>query len=80
MLMAISGTVCEPMSRPTGAATRARSASRDPRVAEVLEDQLDLAPAADQADVGGRRRGQVVERFLVVAVPAGDDQGVGVRA
>ena len=30
MLMAISGTVCEPMSRPTGAATRARSASEIP--------------------------------------------------
>ena len=30
MLMAISGTVCEPMSSPTGAATRARAASAMP--------------------------------------------------
>ena len=64
MLMAISGTVCDPMSRPTGAVTRARSASADPGVTKVLEDQLDLAAAADQTDVGGGGRGQVEEALL----------------
>ena len=61
MLMAISGTVCDPMSRPTGAAHACQVGLLDTRVAKTLEDQLDLAVAADQPYVGGGRRGEVEE-------------------
>ena len=75
MLIAISMTDCEPISRPTGAAT-AQVGLSDPLVAQALEDEPDLPPAADQADVGGGRRGKAMKGFLVVAVPPGYDQGI----
>ena len=58
MLTAISGTVCEPMSKPSGAWTFARAASAMPFAQQVVEDQLDLPLAADHADVAGRRVGR----------------------
>ena len=61
MLTAISGTVCEPMARPSGACTRA-SASVRPLGEQILEDQLDLAFAADHADVARPRLGEMIQR------------------
>src|SRR5262245_4340925 len=52
--------------------------ARDALVQQVLEDQLDLAAAADQAHVASAALCQVVESLLVVAVAAGHDQAVGV--
>ena len=49
----------------------------DPLLSQALEDQADLASATDEPDVGGRCGGQVLERLLVVSVPPGHDQGVG---
>ncbi len=76
MLIAISGTDCEPISSPTGAATRSRSDVGDPRFAQALENEPDLAAAADQADVRRRGRRKLEEGFLVVAVPPRHDQGI----
>ena len=67
------------MSRPTGAATRSRSASAIPcsrrlsKISRILR-RLPISPTYD-----ARRRRQVIEGLLVVAVPAGHDQGVGLR-
>ena len=69
MLMAISGTVCEPMSRPTGAATRARSASAMPAsrrlskislIFRLLPISRRTGPAWEPGDKGlpGRARGR----------------------
>ena len=57
MLTAISGTVCEPMSKPSGAWTRASASCAHALGEQVLEDQLDLPLAADHADVAGRASG-----------------------
>src|SRR5206468_3012174 len=43
---------------------------------EVFVNELDLALAADHADVAGVRRRQVVQGFLVVGVAAGDDHAI----
>src|SRR5207244_2643853 len=47
--------------------------------AQVLEDHLDLAFAANHADITGPRFGQVIKRLLVMGMAAGDDEGVGGR-
>src|SRR5580693_7569689 len=52
----------------------------DARFAEALENEPDLAAAADQADVRRRRWSKMKEGFLVMAVPSGHDQGVGLRS
>ena len=54
--------------------------ARDTFGGEVLENHLDLPPAADQADVAGAAIGQVEQRLLIVAVAAGDDQAVRIAA
>ena len=49
----------------------------DPLLSQSLEDQADLAAAADQPDVRRWRRRQVIEGLLIVPVPSRHDQGVG---
>ena len=67
------------MSKPTGAATRRQVGLREspgrggPRRSAGSSCRLPIRPTYE---AGGRC--QVIERFLVVAMPAGDDQGVGV--
>lgn len=77
MLTAISGTVCEPMSSPSGAYTRDKAA-RDAITQQVLEDHFDLPLTSDQANVSSRRFGEVIQRLFVVLMSASHNQAVGV--
>src|SRR5205823_3549331 len=63
---------------PQGSMNLGQSLSRHSFSREVLENHLDLSPAADQADVPRPAAGQVKQRFLIMAVAAGDDQAIRV--
>src|SRR5713226_1462676 len=52
---------------------------RNPLGDKVLIDQLDLALAADHANVTGTGRCQVIKRFFIVGVAARDDETKGAR-
>ena len=49
-------------------------------VQQVVEDQLDLALAADHADVARAAIDQVEQGLFVVVVAARHDQAIGIRA